>query len=99
MPQRPGDFGLQVVHGMAWLVRAIEADETQKARKGEEEAALLSSNSFPPTRCAIRGRHNAVNALSALALASAAGCALGPMLYGLRELPRPARIGWNRSAS
>jgi UDP-N-acetylmuramoylalanine--D-glutamate ligase len=33
----------------------------------------------------IRGRHNAVNALAALALASSAGCALGPMLYGLRE--------------
>jgi UDP-N-acetylmuramoylalanine--D-glutamate ligase len=33
----------------------------------------------------IRGRHNAVNALAALALASAAGCQLGPMLFGLRE--------------
>ena len=33
----------------------------------------------------IRGRHNAVNALAALALAGSAGCALAPMLYGLRE--------------
>jgi UDP-N-acetylmuramoylalanine--D-glutamate ligase len=33
----------------------------------------------------VRGRHNAANALAALALASAAGCALAPMLHGLRE--------------
>jgi UDP-N-acetylmuramoylalanine--D-glutamate ligase len=29
MPQRPGDFGIEVVNGMAWLVRALEADETR----------------------------------------------------------------------
>jgi UDP-N-acetylmuramoylalanine--D-glutamate ligase len=40
---------------------------------------------MPADALRIRGRHNAVNALAALALASAAGCALGPMLYGLRE--------------
>jgi len=33
----------------------------------------------------IRGRHNAVNALAALSLASAAGCGLAPLLFGLRE--------------
>jgi UDP-N-acetylmuramoylalanine--D-glutamate ligase len=40
---------------------------------------------MPADALRIRGRHNAINALSALALASAAGCALAPMLYGLRE--------------
>ena len=40
---------------------------------------------IPADALRIRGRHNAVNALAALALASSAGCALGPMLYGLRE--------------
>jgi UDP-N-acetylmuramoylalanine--D-glutamate ligase len=40
---------------------------------------------MPADALRIRGRHNAVNALAALALASSAGCALGPMLYGLRE--------------
>ena len=40
---------------------------------------------MPADALRIRGRHNAVNALSALALAGAAGCPLGPMLYGLRE--------------
>jgi UDP-N-acetylmuramoylalanine--D-glutamate ligase len=33
----------------------------------------------------VRGRHNAANALAALALATAAGCELAPMLHGLRE--------------
>jgi UDP-N-acetylmuramoylalanine--D-glutamate ligase len=33
----------------------------------------------------VRGRHNAANALAALALATAIGCALAPMLHGLRE--------------
>ncbi|MES3003280.1 MAG: UDP-N-acetylmuramoyl-L-alanine--D-glutamate ligase [Pseudomonadota bacterium] len=84
MPQRPGDFGIEVVNGMAWLVRALEADETQKRRKDAEEE-LHFQRLMPADALRIRGRHNAVNALSALALAAATGCALGPMLYGLRE--------------
>ena len=36
MPQRPGDFGIEVVNGMAWLVRALEADETQKRKRKDE---------------------------------------------------------------
>jgi UDP-N-acetylmuramoylalanine--D-glutamate ligase len=84
MPRRPGDFGIEIVNGMAWLVRALEADETQKRRKHEEEE-LHFQRLMPVEALRIRGRHNAVNALAALALASSAGCPLGPMLYGLRE--------------
>ncbi|MEO6973265.1 MAG: UDP-N-acetylmuramoyl-L-alanine--D-glutamate ligase [Rhodoferax sp.] len=84
MPQRPGDFGIETVNGMAWLVRALEADETIKRRKGDEEEIHIQ-RLIPADALRIRGRHNAVNALAALALASAAGCALGPLLYGLRE--------------
>ena len=84
MPQRPGDFGIEVLNGMAWLVRALEADETRKRRKDEEEE-LHIQRLIPADALRIRGRHNAVNALSALALASSAGCALAPMLFGLRE--------------
>jgi UDP-N-acetylmuramoylalanine--D-glutamate ligase len=84
MPQRPGDFGIEVVNGMAWLVRALEADETQKLRKGEEQE-LHFQRLMPADALRIRGRHNATNALAALALALQAGCQLGPMLYGLRE--------------
>ncbi|HSW18713.1 MAG TPA: UDP-N-acetylmuramoyl-L-alanine--D-glutamate ligase, partial [Ramlibacter sp.] len=84
MPQRPGDFGIEVVNGMAWLVRALEADETQKRRRGEVEE-LYFQRLMPADALRIRGRHNAVNALSALVLAASAGCPLGPMLYGLRD--------------
>lgn len=35
--------------------------------------------------CASGVAHNATNALAALALSCACGCALGPVLYGLRE--------------
>ncbi|MBC7378514.1 MAG: UDP-N-acetylmuramoyl-L-alanine--D-glutamate ligase [Burkholderiaceae bacterium] len=84
MPARPGDYGIETVNGMAWLVRAIEADETRKKRKDEEDE-IFFQRLMPADALRIRGRHNAVNALAALALANAAGCALGPMLYGLRE--------------
>ena len=40
---------------------------------------------MPADALRVRGRHNAANALAALALATAAGCALAPMLHGLRE--------------
>jgi UDP-N-acetylmuramoylalanine--D-glutamate ligase len=84
LPQRPGDYGLESVSGMTWLVRALEADETQKRRKGEEVEIHLQ-RLMPADALRIRGRHNAMNALAALALASAAGCSLNAMLYGLRE--------------
>ena len=84
LPQRPGDFGIETVNGMAWLVRALEADETRKRRKDEVEEIHIQ-RLMPADALRIRGRHNAANALAALALASSAGCALGPMLYGLRE--------------
>ena len=84
MPQRPGDFGIEVVNGMAWLVRALEADETLKKRKDNDEE-LHFQRLMPAESLRIRGRHNAVNALAAVALALTAGCPLGPMLYGLRE--------------
>ena len=84
MPQRPGDFGIEEVNGMAWLVRALEADETRKKRKGEAEEIHIQ-RLMPADALRIRGRHNAINALAALALTCSAGCALGPVLYGLRE--------------
>ena len=83
-PQHPGDFGLVVESGMAWLVRAMESDETVKRKKGEEEEIILQ-RLMPADALRIRGRHNAANALAALALATAIGCPLAPMLHGLRE--------------
>ena len=84
MPQRPGDFGIEEVNGMVWLVRALEADETRRKRK-EAADELHFQRLMPVDVLRIRGRHNASNALAALALCAAAGCALAPSLFGLRE--------------
>ena len=84
MPTRPSDWGLESVNGMTWLVKAMEADETRRRRKDDAQEIHIQ-RLMPADALRIRGRHNAANALAALALASAAGCALAPMLYGLRE--------------
>ncbi|MDR2325764.1 MAG: UDP-N-acetylmuramoyl-L-alanine--D-glutamate ligase [Acidovorax sp.] len=84
MPVNPGDFGIEVVGGMAWLVRAMEADEAGR-RSRDPRDELHIQRLMPADALRIRGRHNATNALAALALAHAAGCALAPMLFGLRE--------------
>ncbi len=84
MPQRPGDYGIETVNGMTWLVRALEADETRKRKKDDEEEIHIQ-RLMPADALRIRGRHNALNALAALALAGHAGGDLAPMLFGLRE--------------
>ena len=83
-PHHPGDFGLVTEGGMAWLVRARETDPTIKLKKGESPEIILQ-RLMPADALRIRGRHNASNALAALALATAIGCPLAPMLHGLRE--------------
>jgi len=92
VPTRPGDWGIETVNGMTWLVRALEADETRKRRKDDEEDIHIQ-RLMPADALRIRGRHNALNALAALALATSTGAALAPMLYGLREYPgEPHRV-------
>ena len=93
-PRHPGDFGLIEENGMAWLVRARELDETlQRGRGGKGSSArghraaedLLIQRLMPADALRVRGRHNAANALAALALATAIDCPLAPMLHGLRD--------------
>jgi UDP-N-acetylmuramoylalanine--D-glutamate ligase len=83
LPQRPGDFGIETVNGMAWLVRAQPADDTPQRRTRGTSASieiepLHIQRLMPADALRIRGRHNATNALAALALAQAAGGALAP---------------------
>jgi UDP-N-acetylmuramoylalanine--D-glutamate ligase len=84
IPTRPGDWGLETVNGMTWLVRAHEADETGRRRK-DAATEIHLQRLMPAEALRIRGRHNATNALAALALAQSTGATLAPMLYGLRE--------------
>ena len=77
LPQQPGDFGLEEVNGMRWLVRAHD--------EAGPDGSLFLQRLLPADVLRIRGLHNACNALAALALAQAAGCPLAPLLFGLRE--------------
>jgi UDP-N-acetylmuramoylalanine--D-glutamate ligase len=100
-PARPGDFGLVEEAGMAWLVRALDDGEPAGRRKrpGAEPSAgdepLHLQRLMPADALRIRGRHNAANALAALALATSIGCPLAPMLHGLREYEgEPHRVSF-----
>ncbi|WP_338415142.1 UDP-N-acetylmuramoyl-L-alanine--D-glutamate ligase [uncultured Sphaerotilus sp.] len=88
VPRRVGDWGLVIDNGMAWLVRAQAADDTPvRVRRGAVAPPVETTlqRLMPADALRIRGRHNAANALAALALATAAGVPLAPMLHGLRE--------------
>ena len=93
-PTQPGDYGLVEENGMAWLVRALPEDPAIK-RKKDEAPEIHLQRLMPADALRVRGRHNAANALAALALAGAIGCALAPMLHGLREYRgEPHRVQW-----
>jgi len=83
-PRHPGDWGLVDEAGMAWLVRA-RPDEGAARRRGAEAPEIHLQRLMPADALRVRGRHNAANALAALALATAIGCPLAPLLHGLRE--------------
>lgn len=87
LPQRAGDFGIETVHGMRWLVRAQQDDVRPgaKRKKPSDEASIHLQRLMPAEALRIHGRHNALNALAALALASTTGCSLADMLFALRE--------------
>jgi UDP-N-acetylmuramoylalanine--D-glutamate ligase len=98
-PRHPGDFGLVTEGGMAWLVRALPAEDSahpgarSNARRAASEEEIHLQRLMPADALRVRGRHNASNALAALALATAIGCPLAPMLHGLREYTgEPHRI-------
>lgn len=82
LPNQPGDWGIETVNGMDWLVRAQALDET---RLTGPDVDCWMQRLMPADALRIRGRHNAANALAALALATSTGHPMGRMLHGLRE--------------
>lgn len=83
LPQRPGDWGIESINGMDWLVRALADDSNEADASGV--VPVYMQRLMPADAMRIRGRHNASNALAALALATSAGAPLAAMLHGLRE--------------
>jgi UDP-N-acetylmuramoylalanine--D-glutamate ligase len=87
-PTRLGDYGLESVNGMTWLVRAISFDDIviKKQRSLIEPTIELSLQRLIPTDALqLRGQHNMLNALAALSLVESIGCSVSRVLYGLRE--------------
>jgi UDP-N-acetylmuramoylalanine--D-glutamate ligase len=86
-PERPDCFGLLNENGMQWLAVAVASDDGEKRsrKKGVVEQEVLINRLMPVDALQIRGQHNAVNALAALALCRSIGLPLAPLLHGLRE--------------
>ena len=94
-PDEQGAFGIEHdlrAGGIDWLVWA-EVDEDfepkpKRRRKSavvQEDEPLRLKRLIPADALRIRGRHNALNALAALALARAAHLPLNVLLHGLRD--------------
>jgi len=94
-PDEQGAFGIEHdlrAGGIDWLVWA-EVDEDlepkpkrrRKSTISEEDEPLRLKRLIPADALRIRGRHNALNALAALALARAANLPLNVLLHGLRD--------------
>jgi UDP-N-acetylmuramoylalanine--D-glutamate ligase len=86
-PDHAECFGLVEDNGMQWLSIAVAAEEGEKRRrkKDNSELPIAVTRLMPADALQIRGQHNAVNALAALALCRAIGLPLAPLLHGLRE--------------
>jgi UDP-N-acetylmuramoylalanine--D-glutamate ligase len=87
-------FGLVNENGMQWLAVTVPLEETEKKpqRKNSAknqmnlvEAAVMVNRLMPADALKIRGLHNAVNGLAALALCRAIDLPLAPLLHGLRD--------------
>ncbi len=80
-------LGLVDENGMRWLSVAVAEEELpQKRRKKDNvELAISTKKLMPVDALKIRGQHNAINALSALALCRAIGLSFAQLLHGLRE--------------
>ena len=88
-PSGGNSYGLLLDNGITWLAWAEDLSPPGRRRKvaADQPAALPEIHLhrlMPPDALQIRGRHNAANALAAVALARAIGCPLGPLLHALR---------------
>ncbi len=89
-PELANCFGLLDENGMLWLAQSLALEEEQQKKRRSKKGAVelpevAITRLMPADALKIRGRHNALNALAALALCRAIGLPLAPLLHGLRE--------------
>ena len=86
-PVAAGEYGLWRDGAMDWLsVAGLVNEEEQRKKRGQAvvEKAIEVQRLMPADALKIRGRHNAMNALAALALCRAIDLPLAKLLHGLR---------------
>ena len=94
-PDEQGAFGIEHdlrAGGIDWLVWAeVDEDVEPQPKRRRKSAAVVEAEPLrlkrliPADALRIRGRHNALNALAALALARAAKLPMNALLHGLRD--------------
>ncbi len=80
-PSRVHDWGLDHFDGIQWLV--YNEDDSVALTKRKVLSGFVEQRLMPREALLIRGRHNAMNALAALALTVSAGLPLAPALKAL----------------
>lgn len=94
-PDEQGGFGIEHdlrAGGIDWLVWAEVDEELESSSKRRRKSAAMVEEEplrlrrlIPADALRIRGRHNALNALAALALAKSVGLPMNQLLHGLRD--------------
>jgi len=85
-----GDMAVGGFDWLAWVEPEIDffpEEGVKRRRKKDVENVepVRIKRLIPADALLIKGRHNAANALAALALAQSTGLSMGPLLHGLRE--------------
>ncbi len=97
-PDAPGQFGLVREGELLWLACTDPAPIVRRRRRGrQDDAPAQAPEAFDPSQplpvhrlmpldaMRVRGTHNALNAMAALALVRAVGCPMAPALRALQE--------------
>jgi UDP-N-acetylmuramoylalanine--D-glutamate ligase len=83
-PAAIGDFGLVQDGSLKWLAAGTPGEEIPTRRKGVQ-IELINKRLMPADALKIRGQHNHLNVLAALALCRAIALPLSGLLHGLRD--------------
>ncbi|WAV89589.1 UDP-N-acetylmuramoyl-L-alanine--D-glutamate ligase [Oxalobacter aliiformigenes] len=86
-PVEPDAFGMHSDRGIVWLAVMSSVDDgiVRKNRKNPVPVETVIRDLMPADALKIRGRHNAGNALAALALCRAIGLPFAPLLQALKD--------------
>ncbi|MFP5405517.1 MAG: Mur ligase family protein, partial [Gammaproteobacteria bacterium] len=85
-PSVAGDFGLVREGALTWLAQAVALDDgSSAARRRRQPVPPTVRRLMPADALRIRGLHNQMNALAALALCSSIGVPMPAMLHALRD--------------